>query len=270
MPRHLGTLLSALVLVTSGCDSSPAPAQHPDSGSDAGPDAGGPGDAGPNDGGPGDAGSSDGGPGDAGTGDGGTGALIGPTGGTVRGWYGSEVTIPAGALPSPTFIGIDRDGTGAPPLDATAVFSAGAPYALTPHGTTFAIPATVRIPFDPALVPTDGVAQLYQAEPDGGFAAIPTVVDGGFLVADVHQFSWFLPGYGASLPRMVYAFTSGTNGPEVTSFRIDHANGGLGVATSSAPVGQIPVAVSVHPSRRFAYVVNGGFQAASGIDANSI
>jgi 6-phosphogluconolactonase (cycloisomerase 2 family) len=69
---------------------------------------------------------------------------------------------------------------------------------------------------------------------------------------------------------MVYAFTSGANGPEVSSFRIDHATGGLGVATSSVPVGQIPVAVSVHPSRRFAYVVNGGYQASSGIDTNSI
>jgi 6-phosphogluconolactonase (cycloisomerase 2 family) len=69
---------------------------------------------------------------------------------------------------------------------------------------------------------------------------------------------------------MVYAFISGANGPEVDSFRIDHTTGDLGAATSSAPVGQIPVAISVHPSRRFAYVVNGGFQAASGIDTNSI
>jgi 6-phosphogluconolactonase (cycloisomerase 2 family) len=188
----------------------------------------------------------------------------------VQGWYGAEVTIPAGALPAPVFIAIDRDGTGAPPLDGTSVFSTGAPYALTPHGTTFAVPATVRIPFDPALVPTDGVPLLYQAEPDGGFAPIPTAVDGGFLVADVDHFSWFLPGYSATRPRMVYAFNSGANGPEVTSFRIDGATGALGAATSSAPVGQIPVAVSVHPSRRFAYVVNGGFQASSGIDTNSI
>jgi len=253
-------VIAVLVLVSSGCDSSPPPGQHQNPGTDAGPDAGGPGDGGP----------TDGGPGDAGTGDGGTGALIGPGGGTVRGWYGAEVSIPAGALSSSVFIVVDRDGTGAPPVDGTAVFSAGAPYALTPHGTAFATPATVRIPFDPNLVPTDGVPQLYQAEPDGGFVPIPSTVDGGFLVADVSAFSWFFPGYGASRPRMVYAFVSGANAPEVTSFRIDHANGGLGVATSSAPVGQNPVAVSVHPSRRFAYVVNGGFQAQSGIDTNSI
>jgi 6-phosphogluconolactonase (cycloisomerase 2 family) len=196
--------------------------------------------------------------------------LVGPEGGTVTGQYGAQVTIPAGALASPVLIGVDRDGTGAPLWPGASDFSAGAPYALTPHGTTFAVPATVRIPFDPAIVPTDGVAQLYQAEPDGGFAAIPSVVDGGFLVADVDRFSWFLPGFGASRPRMVYAFTSGANGSEVSSFRIDHATGTLGAATSSAPVGEIPVAVSVHPSRRFAYVVNGGFNAVNGIDTNSI
>src|SRR5262249_56718023 len=126
-----------------------------------------------------------------------------------------------GALASGVPIGVDGDGTGALPWPGTPDFSAGAPYALTPHGTTFALPATVRIPFDPALVPTDGVAQLYQAEPDGGFAAIPSVVDGGFLVADVDRFSWFLPGFGASRPRMVYAFTSGPNGREDSSFRSD-------------------------------------------------
>ena len=35
-------------------------------------------------------------------------------------------------------------------------------------------------------------------------------------------------------------------------------------------MGQIPVAVSVHPSRRFAYVVNGGVHTLAAIDPNSI
>lgn len=267
MPRSLGTVLAVLVVALVGCHSSPPPGNHPDAGTDAGYDAGA-----PPDGGAIDAGSPDGGPAaDAGTGDGGTRLPVGPSGGTVVGKYGAEVTIPAGALPSPVLIGVDRDGTGAPPWPGATHFSAGAPYALTPHGTAFAIPATVRIPFDPTLVPTDGVLQLYRAEPDGGFAAIPSVVDGGFVLADVDHFSWFLPGFAASRPRMVYAFTSDANGdPVVSSFRIDKATGELGTATSSAPVGQIPVSISVHPSRRFAYVVNGGFQASNGIDTNSI
>jgi len=260
MPRRLGTLLVALAVALAGCDSTPAHHDPPEASTDAGPDAGNAPDAGP----------TDGGPGDGGSGDGGTATLVGPSGGTVTGPYGAQVRIPAGALAAPVPIGVNRDGTGAPAWPGATDFSAGAPYALTPHGIEFAVPATVRIPFDPGLVPTDGVAQLYQAEPDGGFAAIPSAVDGGFLVADVQRFSWFLPGYGASRPRMVYAFTSGANGAEVSSFRIDHGTGALGVATSSAPVGEIPIAVSVHPSRRFAYVVNGGFHAVNGIDTNSI
>lgn len=267
MPRSLGTVLAVLVVVLFGCDSSAPPGNRPNGGSDAGHDAGAPPDAGAT-----DAGSTDGGPGsDAGTGDGGTALLVGPSGGTVAGKHGAAVTIPAGALGSPVLIGVDRDGTGAPPWPGATQFSAGAPYALTPHGTAFAIPVTVRIPFDPTLVPTDGVLQLYQAEPDGGFAAIPSVVDGGFVLADVDHFSWFLPGFAASRPRMVYAFTFDASGDAVvSSFRIDKVTGELGAATSSALVGQIPVSISVHPSRRFAYVVNGGFQASNGIDTNSI
>ena len=267
MPRPLGILLAALVLVLAGCDSSPPRSERPDSGAASGGDSGGLQDAGqPDGGGPTDGGGSA----DAGSGDGGTAVLIGPTGGTVTGWYGAKVTVPAGALASPVLIGVDRDGTGAPPFPGATVFSAGAPHALTPHGTSFAVPASVRIPFDPALVPSDGVPLLYQAEPDGGFASIPTAVDGGFLVADVDHFSWFIPGYAASRPRMVYGLTGGATGPQVSSFRIDRATGALGAATSSAPVGDGPISVSVHPSRRFAYVVNGGSRTVSAIDPNSI
>ena len=261
MPRNLAVLLVALAVAAAGCDSSPPRAQRPDSGADAGGDAGAPADAGPTDGG---------GPADAGNNDGGTASLVGPEGGTVKGWYGAEVTVPAGALPSSVLIGVERDGTGAPAWPGAVAFSAGAPYAITPHGTSFSVPATVRIPFDPALVPSDAVPLLYQAEPDGGFAPIPTVVDGGFLAADVDHLSWFVPGYGASWARMVYALTSGASGWQVTSFRIDRSSGELGVATSSAPVGDGPLSVTVHPSRRFAYVVNGGYQTANGIETNSI
>ena len=271
MPRHVGILLAALVLVLAGCDSSPPRTEHPGTGTDGGGDAGPAPDAGSDGGGPTDAGSVDGGgPTDAGSADGGTAGLVGPEGGTVKGWYGAEVTIPAGALSSPVLIAVDRDATGAPAWPGATVFSAGAPYAITPHGTSFAVPATVRIPFDPALVPTDGTPLLYQAEPDGGFAPIATVVDGGFLAADVNHLSWFVPGYFASWPRMVYALTSGASGWQVASFRIDRTTGALGASTSSAPVGDGPISVTVHPSRRFAYVVNGGFQAASGIDPNSV
>ena len=139
MPRNLGTVLAVLVLVAPGCDTSPAPGRHPAPGSDAGPDTVGPGDAG-RDGGPGDAGN----PGDAGTGAGGTGAFIG-AGGTVRGWYGAEVTIPAGALPSPVFMRLS---------------------ARVPRGTSVTLRAT------PCNVPT----QTYDFSWTGGCAGTGTSV----------------------------------------------------------------------------------------------
>ncbi|HEY6039307.1 MAG TPA: beta-propeller fold lactonase family protein, partial [Kofleriaceae bacterium] len=44
---------------------------------------------------------------------------------------------------------------------------------------------------------------------------------------------------------------------EVASFKIDKATGTLGTPTSMAPVGTGASSVVVHPSRRFAYVING-------------
>jgi starvation-inducible outer membrane lipoprotein len=40
MPRRLGTLLAALALALAGCDSSPAPGNHPDASTDASYNAG--------------------------------------------------------------------------------------------------------------------------------------------------------------------------------------------------------------------------------------
>ena len=74
MPRHLATLLSAAVLVMAGCDSAPPPGNRSDAGTDAGPDAGIPW---------GMWGRPTGGQTEES--DGGTSALVGPSGGTVRG-----------------------------------------------------------------------------------------------------------------------------------------------------------------------------------------
>ena len=145
------------------------------------------------------------------------------------------MTIPAGALPSPVLVSVERDATGAPAFPSDAVFTAGAPYAVTPHGTTFAVPATVRIPFDPALVPSDGVPLLYQAEPDGGIRAHPHRGGRGTRLADVGHFSWFIPGYAASRPRMVYAFTFGTNVPEVSASASTTATAGSASRPAARP-----------------------------------
>ncbi len=198
---------------------------------------------------------------------------IGPAGGTVNGFYGASVTVPAGALTTNVDIQIPRDGTGAPVLPSSGIDTAGAIYALLPHGTSFSSPATVHIPFDSTRIPTDAVPVLYKGEPGGAFAPIPTTVNGNLLSADVSNFSWVIPGYASKLPRMVYAFTSTPNGNVVSSFKMDKGFPTLSAATSSAPVGTGATSVTVHPSRRFLYVVNSGSGApgaATNIPPNSI
>ena len=198
---------------------------------------------------------------------------IGPAGGTVNGFYGASVTVPAGALSTNVDIQIPRDDAGAPALPPAGVDAAGAMYALLPHGTAFSSPATVQVPFDSTRIPTDAIPVLFKGEPGGAFTPIPTTVNGNMLSASVSNFSWVIPGYASKLPRMVYALTSGTNGTVVSSFKMDKGFPTLSAATSSAPVGTGAMSVTVHPSRRFLYVVNtgsGATGAATSVPANSI
>ena len=192
---------------------------------------------------------------------------IGPQGGTVNGAYGAQVIVPAGALASNIDIGIARDSTNAPDFPPSEIGAAGAAFEITPHGTAFALPVTVRIPFDAAQVPADATPKLFKAEAGGTFAEIATTVDGGMLVAQVTDLSWFVPGYDSTRPRIVYALSSGSG---VSSYRINAATGALSAATSTAPTGQSPISVLAHPSGRFVYVTNGGSTNANGVAPNSI
>lgn len=195
---------------------------------------------------------------------------IGPAGGVVTGPYGATLTVPSGALASTVDLAVARDAAGAPDLPASGVDTAGAPYALTPHGTAFATPSTVRIPFDAGRIPTDANPVLYKAEPGGAFAPIATTIDNGMLVADVSGLSWVIPAYASTRPRVVYALKNTSSGFQVSSYKITRTSGALAAATSSAPTGDKPISVAVHPSRRFAYVTNGGGSTVSGIAPNSI
>lgn len=86
---------------------------------------------------------------------------IGLAGGTVSGPNGAQVVIPAGALTANVEIKVEQSSMGAPALPAGFV-TAGATYAFTPHGTTFAVPATITMPFDPSLIPAGGTPALYK------------------------------------------------------------------------------------------------------------
>ncbi len=124
---------------------------------------------------------------------------IGAAGGTVSHASGASVVVPVGALTQNIVIEIAQGSAGNPSLP-TGVTSAGLVFEFTPHGTTFALPARVTVPFDPALVPAGATLGLYKTnaartayEPVAG-----AVVSGNTLVGDVTSFSGLTPG--ATLP----------------------------------------------------------------------
>src|SRR5262245_26187642 len=86
---------------------------------------------------------------------------IGAAGGTVTGPNGSKVEIPAGALAAVVQIAVDQTSNGAPPLPA-GLTPIGQMFAFTPHGTTFATPVTLTMPFDPGAVPTGRTPALFK------------------------------------------------------------------------------------------------------------
>src|ERR1700754_4977611 len=71
---------------------------------------------------------------------------VGPAGGTVTGPNGAKVVIPPGALTTTIDIRIEQTSAGSPALPGGFSVS-GQMFAFTPHGTTFAVPVTVTLPF---------------------------------------------------------------------------------------------------------------------------
>ena len=92
------------------------------------------------------------------------GTVIGAAGGTVVGPNGAKVVIPAGALATDTTINIAQIAASTAVLPAGFSVS-GQIFAFTPHGTTFAVPVTMTLPFNPALVPTGTTPQFYKTTP---------------------------------------------------------------------------------------------------------
>ncbi len=115
---------------------------------------------------------------------------IGAAGGTAAGPGGSQAAVPAGALAQDVDIGIEASDAGAPPLPTDAK-RIGTVYAFTPHGTAFAQPVNVTVPFDPAQLPAGSTAALYKTTAGrAGWAEVPgAVVNGATMVGSVTSFS---------------------------------------------------------------------------------
>jgi hypothetical protein len=122
-----------------------------------------------------------------------SGTLVGAAGGTVTGPNGAQLVIPAGALASEVRINIEQNAAGAPPLPG-GFAAGGLMFAITPHGTTFALPVTVTLPFDPALVPAGSVPALYKTNAQNQWEQIPGATFGASSVsAQISSFSIFAP-----------------------------------------------------------------------------
>ena len=116
---------------------------------------------------------------------------IGSTGGTLATPGGARVVIPKGALTADTTIGVEETAAGAPPLPAGAK-TFGPIVAFIPHGTNFALPATITLPFDPASVPSGTKLALAKTnDSQTGWEVIRgSMVNGNTISAPVFDFSF--------------------------------------------------------------------------------
>ncbi|MGZ6069646.1 MAG: hypothetical protein ACXWK8_00435, partial [Myxococcaceae bacterium] len=104
---------------------------------------------------------------------------------------GAKAVIPAGALSAPTLIAITQTSAGAPALP-TGVVPFGPIFAFTPHGTTFAVPVEITVPFDPTLVPPGTQPVLYKTNPamTGWGTVASATTSGGTMTGSVRGFSF--------------------------------------------------------------------------------
>jgi uncharacterized delta-60 repeat protein len=115
---------------------------------------------------------------------------IGAAGGTVTGPNGSKVEIPNGALAVVTQIAIDQTSSGAPPLPA-GLTPIGQMFAFTPHGTTFAVPVAITMPFDPGAVPAGRTAALFKTNAQNEWVQVAGATLGASTVtAQITSFSF--------------------------------------------------------------------------------
>ncbi len=107
--------------------------------------------------------------------------LLGPAGGTLHVGTATLV-VPPGALPTPTTISVHVSAEPVP-----GGFTAYSPvYRFGPEGTTFAVPLTLRIPFDGDA----SLASVFWTRATGaGFVPLSTTVEGGVATAKVTHFS---------------------------------------------------------------------------------
>ena len=121
-------------------------------------------------------------------------ATLGAAGGSVVEASGARVEVPASALAVDTTIRIAQDGSGAPALPE-GVTAVSPVYALTPHGSNFAVPVKVSLPLPNRTLAEGEQWVLYKASPGGTWSVLgDAVVADGNISAAVSSFSYFAVG----------------------------------------------------------------------------
>jgi uncharacterized delta-60 repeat protein len=144
------------------------------------------------------------------------GTVVGATGGTVTGANGVALVIPAGALTTDVMIGIEQTSAGAPALPGS-VLGLGPMFAFTPHGTTFALPVTVTIPFDSASAPAGVTLELYKTNAQNEWEPVPGAVFGAISVtAQITGFSHAQPVRGVQRGDPIRLWTMSPDNDVVT------------------------------------------------------
>lgn len=139
---------------------------------------------------------------------------IGPKGGSVTGPDGVELIVPAGALKEPIEVAITKAPNDAPAAPAGVKWVAGV-YAITPHGTEFAEPVTLRLPFDAELVPEELAPTPFKAESGAAFAPVSDAKIGtDSIEIELSELSFFTAGIPSSFlgtvrPTDVAAYPGG-------------------------------------------------------------
>ncbi len=112
-----------------------------------------------------------------------------PAAATIEGPLGSRLSVPSGAVSASTTLAIAQATVGFPALPTGA---AGAVFALTPHGQTFASPVTVTLP-------AGNGNQLLTAQPGGAWTpVVGATKSGGNWVAQLSHFSYFVSATSSS------------------------------------------------------------------------
>jgi hypothetical protein len=125
----------------------------------------------------------------------------------VSGPNGAKIVIPPGALTANVDIKVEMTSAGAPALPST-VTAAGQTFAFTPHGTTFAVPVTVTLPFDAASVPAGFTPRLYKTNAQDQWEPVANVtVDAGTMTAQITSFSFGTAGVERRAPQRQWLFT---------------------------------------------------------------